>query len=122
MCSTNAVLYSEGHEFESPAWIELNAPSEGGKTLGIRSFYSGDPDVMSCLTCKTQSVWMRNALNLALHWQTYFPDAMADNTSLLNQAHVQYQCSTEGSTVEKPVETQTSIRLASHHLVRAPNS
>jgi hypothetical protein len=34
---------------------------------------------------------------------------------------VQYQSTTEGSTVEKSAETQTSIRLASH-LVRAPNS
>ncbi len=46
---------------------------------------------------------------------------MTDNTSLLNQAHVHYQCGTGGSTVEKPAETQTSIWLASH-LVRAPNS
>ncbi len=46
---------------------------------------------------------------------------MADSTSLLNQAHVQYQSGTGGSTLEKPAETQTSIRLASH-LVRAPNS
>jgi hypothetical protein len=98
------------HEFESPAWIELGALTEDGKTLGIRSFYSGDPDViLSCLTWSTQSVRLLNALNLALHWQTYFPDAMADNTSLLNQAHVQYQRGTEGSTVEKPAQTQTSI-------------
>ncbi len=48
-------------------------------------------------------------------------DATADDTSLLIQAHVQYQCGTEGSTVEKPAETQVSIRLASH-LVRAPIS
>jgi hypothetical protein len=45
----------------------------------------------------------------------------ADDTSLLNQAHVQYQSGTGGSTVEKPGETQTSIRLASH-FIRAPNS
>jgi hypothetical protein len=47
--------------------------------------------------------------------------AIADNTSLLNQAHVQYQSGTGGSTVEKPAETQTSIWLASH-LVRVCNS
>jgi hypothetical protein len=51
-------------------------------------------------------------------WQTHLPDATADNTSLLNQAHVQYHLSTGWSTVEKPVETQTSNWLASH-LVRA---
>ncbi len=38
-------------------------------------------------------------------WQTHLPDATADNTSLLNQAHVLYQHSTGGSTVEKPAET-----------------
>ncbi len=54
-------------------------------------------------------------------WQAYMPDATADNTSLLNQAHVQYLGGTRGSTVEKPAETQTSIQLASH-LVRVPNS
>ncbi len=57
----------------------------------------------------------------SLAWQTHLPDATADNTSLLNQAHVQYQRGTGGSTVEKPAETQTNFRLASH-LVRAPNS
>ncbi len=53
-------------------------------------------------------------------WQTHLPEAAADNTSLLNQAHVQYQSGTGGSTVEKPAGTQTSIRLA-NHLVRVPN-
>ncbi len=53
---------------------------------------------------------LRNARRLARHWKTHFPNAMADNTSLLNQAHVQYQSTTEGSTVEKPAET---LRLAS---------
>ncbi len=54
-------------------------------------------------------------------WQTHLPDATEYDTSLLNQAHVQYQSGSGGSTVEKPAETQTSIRLASH-LVMVPNS
>ncbi len=54
-------------------------------------------------------------------WQTHLPNATADDTSLLNQAHVRYQSGTGGSTVEKPTETHTSIRLASR-LVRVPIS
>jgi hypothetical protein len=54
-------------------------------------------------------------------WQTHLPDTTTDDTFLLNQAHVQYQSGTGGNTVDKPAETLTSIRLASH-LVRAPNS
>jgi hypothetical protein len=57
----------------------------------------------------------------SLVWQTHLPNAKADDTCLLNQAHVQYQRGTGGSTVEKPAKTQTVIRLASH-LVRVPNS
>ncbi len=57
----------------------------------------------------------------SLDWQTDLPDATADSTSLLNQAHVQYQSGTGRSTVDKSAETQTNIRLASH-LVRMPNS
>ncbi len=79
-------------------------------------FYSGDPD-MTTWSC--QSVWLRNTHSLARHWQTHLPDAMTDSTSLLNEVHVQCQSGTGGSTVEKPVETQTSIQLVSH-LVRAP--
>ncbi len=67
---------------------------------------------MPDMYCSTQSVWLLNTLSLAYHWQTHLPDAMADNTSLLNESHVQYQCGTGGSPVEKPPETQTSIRLA----------
>ncbi len=59
--------------------------------------------------------------SLAHHWQAHLPDATADDTSLLNQAHVQYLHGTGGSTVEKPADTQTSIQLASH-LLRVPNS
>ncbi len=42
----------------------------GGNIIGVRSFYSGDPDVIvSCLTCRTLSVWLCNACSLARHWQ-----------------------------------------------------
>ncbi len=47
------------------------------------------------------------------------PDASLSLGRLLYRAHVQYQSSIGGSTVEKPAETPTSIGLASH-LVRAP--
>ncbi len=81
-----------------------------------------NPDMIkTSLTCSTQLVWLLNACSLECQWQTYLPSATADNTSLLNQAHVQYQRSTGGSTVEKPAETQTSIRLDSH-LVREPSN
>ncbi len=59
------------HEFESPAWIELGALTEGGKTLGVRPSYSGDPEV--CLTCSTQSVWQSNSHSLKSHWLTHLP-------------------------------------------------
>jgi hypothetical protein len=55
------------------------------------------------------SAWLCNARGLACHWQTHLPYTTADNTYLLNQAHVQYQSGTGGSTVEKPAET---LRLA----------
>jgi hypothetical protein len=97
---------------------ELDALTKSGKTFGARSFYNGDTDV---ITWSCQSVRLRNSRSLARHWQTQLSDTTADSTSLLNQAHVQYQSGTGGSTVEKPAETQTSIRLACH-LVRAPNS
>ncbi len=46
----------------------------------------------------------------SLAWQTNLPNATADNTFLLNQAHVQYQSGTGASTVKKHAET---LRLAS---------
>jgi hypothetical protein len=92
--------------------------TKSGKILGVKSFYSGDTDV---ITWSCQSVWLRNTRSLARHWQTHMPDATADITSLLNQAHVQYQSGTGGSTVDKPAVTHTSFRLASQ-LVRVPNS
>jgi hypothetical protein len=111
-----------GHEFESPAWIELVALAEGGKTLGVRPSYSGDPEViMSCLTCSTQSgCVMCNSRSLASHWQTHLPGRL---TSLALHHGVRY-ISTKPSpreyrrgtgeiTVKNTAETQTSIRLAS---------
>jgi hypothetical protein len=61
------------------------------------------------------------SLTDSLAWQTHLPDATADESSQLNQAHVQCQRGTGGSTIKRPAETRTSIWLASH-LVRAPNS
>ncbi len=94
------------------------ALTQSGKTLGVRTLLSGDPDVMcehaaGVIICSSQSVWLRNTGSLALHWQTHLPNATADNTSLLNQAHEQYQSSTGGSIVEKPAKT---IRLTSSNL------
>jgi len=92
--------------------------TEGGKTHWVRSSYSGGSNViMSCLTCSTQSVWLRNTRSVACQWQTRLPNAIADNTFLLNQPYAQHQLGIGGSTVEKPAETQTSIMLA-NHLVR----
>jgi hypothetical protein len=45
---------SEGHEFEPSMRREISALTKSGKTHGVRSFYSGDPDVT---TCSCQSVW-----------------------------------------------------------------
>ncbi len=40
----------------APCVNQLGALAESGNTLGIRSFYRGDPDViMPCLTCSTLS-------------------------------------------------------------------
>jgi len=61
------------------------------------------------ITWLCQPVWLRNARSLARHWQTHLLHATTDNTSLLNQAHVQYQSGTGGSTVEEPAE---KLRLA----------
>ncbi len=84
----------------------LNFKSE--KALGVRSFYCG-PNVMSEHAAGCQFVQLRNTRSLARHWQTHLPYATADNTYLLNQAHVQYQRGTGGTSVEKPAET---LRLA----------
>ncbi len=44
---------SGARELESPMWRELSALTKSGKILGVRSFYSGDPDV---ITWSCQSV------------------------------------------------------------------
>ncbi len=111
---------------------ELGALNESGKTLGVRYFYSGDPDVMSehvagVITLLSQSVWLRNTHSLARQWQTHLPDAKAelhntrtlarhwqthllDATSLHPDAVPQHGTGGGGSYVEKPAET---LRLAS---------
>ncbi len=38
---------SEGHEFESSMRREIGALTKSGKTHGVRSFYSGYPDVIT---------------------------------------------------------------------------
>jgi hypothetical protein len=60
-----------------------------------------------CLAAR--SLQLDTSLAGSLVWQNHLTDAMTDNTSLPNQAHVQYQSGTKGSTVEKPAET---LRLA----------
>jgi hypothetical protein len=94
---------------------ELGALTKKRKDPWVRSFYSGDPDLMSehvagMITWPCQSVWLRNIYRMSCHWQTHLPDVRADNIFLLNPAHVQYQSGTGGSTVEKPAGT---LRLAS---------
>jgi hypothetical protein len=102
---------SGGHGFKSPVRQELGALTKSGKTLGVRSFYSGDPDVIN------DHVSLSGYIPLAA-WPVIgrltLPDATADSTSLPNQAHVKYQIVTGGSSIEEPAENQTSIRLASH--------
>jgi hypothetical protein len=94
------------------------ALAESGKSLGVRSFYSGDPDV-TCSTLSSYSCAMHTVLADPLTWQTHLPNAMADNASLYpNAVLMRYWRELH---VEKPAETQTSLRLASH-LVKAPKS
>ncbi len=71
---------SGGHKFgkNSVHWLK------SGKTLGVRSFYSGDPDV---ITWSSQSVWLCNARSLACHWQTHLPDATAGLCNTHSLAH-----------------------------------
>jgi hypothetical protein len=72
----------------------LGTLAEGGKTLGVRSFHSGDPAViMSRLTCSTPSVpsvlycTVAVSCSLARHRQTHLPGRLtipptADDNSL----------------------------------------
>ncbi len=93
---------SGGHEFESPVWRVHWL--KWIKILGVRSFYSGDPDmIMSCLTCSTLSVCLSD--------------------SFARRHLFTHKCSTnavsKGAMLETPAET---LGLASSHLVRVPNS
>ncbi len=123
--------WSGGHEFESPAWIELGALTEDGKTLGIRYFHSGDPNmIMSCLHvahCLSVCCVMLAACGMSLagslkravarrHGRWYF----SAKPSPCDCAVPTTKAVLERALVEKPADTQTSIWLA-RHLVTAPN-
>jgi hypothetical protein len=64
----------EGHEFKSPMQRELGALTKSGKTLGVRPFYSGGPDV---ITWSCQSVKLHSTRSLACHWQTHMPGSLS---------------------------------------------
>ncbi len=80
---------SGGHEVESSMWQKLGALNKSGKTLGVRSFCSGDSDM---ITWSCQSVWLRNTRSSARHWQTHLsgglplPDTTADSSSWLKSS------------------------------------
>jgi hypothetical protein len=123
--ASHLVRVPTGGQISNPLGDWLGTLTKGGKTLGIRFFYSGrpvDPNViMSCLTWSTLSVWLQLGTSLAysLAWQAYLPDAMADDTSLYSSAvPTQYwrELYREACRV-----SDYSIRLASH-LVKVPNS
>jgi hypothetical protein len=103
---------------------ELGALTKSGKTLGVRSFYSGDPNM---ITWSCQSVWLRNTHSWhVMDVLTCLADSLAQRHGRQNFSTKPRPCAVPKrygrmSTVEKPAETQTSIQLASH-LVRAPNS
>ncbi len=86
---------SGGHEFESPVRKELGSLTKSGKARGVRSFYSGDPDV---ITWSCQSVWLRNTRSLARHWQIqiHLPGKLTCPAPLL-YTQVQSQHGTGGS-------------------------
>jgi hypothetical protein len=117
--SSTAVLYSS-----SEAAAVLQACSGCGKrnfqNKNRRYAFQSPSRQGPPIQRKVKIVERPDPKDLSTFWQTHLPDSTADSTSLLNQAHVQYQSGTGGSTVEKPAKTQTSIRLTSH-LVRAPN-
>jgi hypothetical protein len=109
--------WSGWHEFESFAFKELGALTKVEEPLGqvFQQWWPQRDQVMRDM-CSTHSAdWHVTGRLTCPTPQT------ADNAFLLNQARIQYQHGTGGSTVEKPAETQTSIRLASH-FVWAPNS
>ncbi len=83
-------------------------------------FYIGDPDmIMPCLVCSmhTLPVWLR-IRNWHITGRLTYP--MSRQTILLD-TRIHYLSDTAVSYVEKHVENQANIRLASH-LVRSPNS
>jgi hypothetical protein len=87
--------WSGGYEFVFPAMTELGALNEGGKTLGVRSSYSGDPDViMSCLTCTVANI-LSGCITLAVWHATGRLTRLEDSLAWLNQAHVQHLRSRE---------------------------
>ncbi len=105
-----------GHEFGSLVWRQLVALTKKGKFMGVRSFYSGELDVvMSCLICSTLSDRLHNARSLACHWQTHLPNTTFLHPRAVLTLYWRELCR------EACWDTQTSIWLAVH-LVRAHNS
>jgi hypothetical protein len=84
---------SERHELKAPVWWELGALTEVGRSLGSGLLDHIMPDMYVSL---------------------------ADATSL--HRHPSALLTSKRGTGWSYVKTQTSIRLASHFLVRAPNS
>jgi hypothetical protein len=79
----------------------LGALTESKKTLGVRSFYKGDPPPhvsISCLKCYTLSIWLRlrkalmqicTSLADSLAWQTHLPGRLTcPADSLARQTHL----------------------------------
>jgi hypothetical protein len=63
---------SEGHEFETPGWRELSAPTKVERSLGsgFSSVVNPRDHVMPDMY-STVSVWLCSVHSLAHHWQTY---------------------------------------------------
>ncbi len=87
--------------------------TEGGKTFWVRSFSSGDPNViLSCLTCST------------MHTASFVIAKLTGPTprqAILLCIQLQYHRGSGRIYIEQPGETHTSNWLASS-LVRSPNS
>jgi hypothetical protein len=83
------------------------------------------PDVTMSSPDMWQTLYLGNSATHAAQLGTSQGHSLARRHGrvqvILLYTHVQYQCGTGGSYVEKPAETQTRVQLASH-LVRAPNS
>ncbi len=87
--------------------------------LSMRQVWSDDHASLS--GCITLAVWHVTGRLTCLADSVTQCHSTADNTSLLNQAHPQYQSGTGGSTVEKPARHWDLHKLASH-LAKEPNS